>query len=64
MSERSEKSIKGRPRIPRPTQFKEKARARAKALGRKVLWLDKYGLWHTATDRFNTPHWAVETEDV
>lgn len=32
--------------------------------GRKVLWRDDQGFWHAATDRNNTPHYAVETEDV
>lgn len=46
--------------------FKDKAKIRQRAIkeGRKVLWLDDKGYWHAATDRANTPHYAVETEDV
>jgi hypothetical protein len=43
---------------------KVKAIRKAKREGRKVLWKDDKGEWHAATDRFNTPHWATETEDV
>jgi hypothetical protein len=43
---------------------KEKARRWAIKEGRKVLWKDKEGGWHAATDRWNTPKWATETEDL
>lgn len=43
---------------------KAKVRAKAIAAGRKVLWKDHQGHWHAATDRANTPLWAVETEDI
>ena len=48
----------------RASKDKEKAHKAAKKEGRTVLWKDKEGYWHAATDRNNTPGWAVETEDV
>lgn len=44
----------------------DKAKVRAWALreGRKVLWKDEDGKWRAATDRNNTPHFAIETEDI
>lgn len=50
--------------MPRPTQDKIKALKYARRAGRKVLWLDERGYWHASTDRANTPHHAVKTEDV
>lgn len=49
-----------------PHSSKDKARVRkaVQKTGRKVLWLDDKGFWHAATDRANTPHHAVETEDL
>lgn len=46
------------------TKDKEKVRKWAKAQGRKVLWKDARGYWHAATNRDNTPGFAVETEDA
>jgi len=43
---------------------KEKAKKWAIKEGRKVLWKDDKGGWHAATDRRNTPRWAIETEEV
>jgi hypothetical protein len=48
----------------RPTKDKAKALKHARLHERKVLWKDNEGLWHSATDRHNTPGWATETEDV
>lgn len=56
--------MKKKATMPRPTKDKEKARKAAKANGRTVLWQDNDGLWHAATDRYNTPNWATATEDV
>lgn len=50
--------------MPRSTKDKAKALKYAKQSGRKVLWLDDAGNWHASTDRANTPHHAVQTEDV
>lgn len=50
--------------MPRPNKDKEKVRKAAKVSGRTVLWMDEKGLWHAATDRYNTPLWAVETEEA
>lgn len=50
--------------MPRQTKDKSKALAAAKKTGRKVLWLDERGYWHASTNRDNTPHYAVQTEDV
>jgi hypothetical protein len=50
--------------MPRPSKDKKKMREAAIKTGRKVLWKDGQGVWHAATDRDNTPYWAVETEDV
>ncbi len=50
--------------MPSPSKDKSKVLKSAIALGRKVLWKDAKGVWHAATDRFNTPHWATETEDI
>ena len=36
----------------------------AKQHNRKVLWKDDKGNWHAATNRDNTPRWAVEVEDI
>lgn len=52
------------PQMIRNTKDKSKALLAARRVGRKVLWLDKFGYWHAATDRQNTPHYAVQTEDV
>lgn len=50
---------------PKPLRSsKDKALAFAKKDNRKVLWKDKDGNWHAATNRANTPHYAIETEDV
>lgn len=45
---------------------KDKAQVRKWAIkeGHKVLWLDQKGYWHAATNRDNTPAWAVKTEDM
>lgn len=51
-------------RMPSATKDKAKAKANAIKDGRKVLWLDREGKWHSSTDRANTPGWALETEDV
>lgn len=48
----------------RVSKDKEKVKRAAIAAGRHVLWKSSEGLWHAATDRNNTPHDAVETEDV
>lgn len=48
----------------RVSKDKIKVRKHAKRVGRKVLWMDDKGMWHAAIDRNNTPHYAVETEDV
>lgn len=54
----------GEKHVPRPTKFKSKALAVARKLGREVVWKDNKGLWHASTNRDNTPHYAVEIEDV
>jgi len=46
------------------TKDKDKVRKWAIKENRKVLWKDEKGFWHAATNRFNTPHYAVETEDI
>ena len=51
-------------KMPRPSKDKAKVRKAAIATGRKVLWKDEDGVWHAATDRQNTPYYAIETEDV
>jgi len=51
-------------KLPRSTKDKEVIRKWAVKEGRKVLWKDLKGHWHAATDRENTPRWAVETEDL
>lgn len=51
-------------KLPRRTKDKEKVRKWALSVGRKVLWLDRDGYWHAATDRRSTPGYAVETEDL
>lgn len=43
---------------------KNKALKKARSMGRKVIWSDREGVWHCATDRRNTPHWATEAIDV
>lgn len=50
--------------LPRLTKDKARARATAIKYGRKVIWLDDKGFWHCATNRANTPSYAVESEDV
>ncbi len=47
-----------------PITSKDKARKKAVKEGRKVLWKDERGSWQRATNRQNTPLWAVETEDI
>jgi len=51
-------------KLARPSKDKEKIRKWAKSVDRKVLWKDERGFWYAATDRRNTPRWAVETEDL
>lgn len=46
------------------TKDKAKCEKFARIDGRRVLWKDKDGYWHAATDRNNTPDFAVETEDL
>lgn len=43
---------------------KDKAIAKCRKMRRKVIWKDEDGVWHCATDRRNTPHDAIESEDV
>lgn len=50
--------------MPRPTKDKSRIEKYARAVGRKVLWKDKDGYWHAATNRLHTPGYAVETEDL
>lgn len=50
--------------IPRSSKDKEKVRKAAIKAGRKVLWQDDKGIWHAATDRMNTPHHAIATEEL
>lgn len=51
-------------RMPLPTKSKEAMRKKALATGRKVLWLDDKGFWHASTDLQNTPHYAVQVEEL
>jgi len=51
-------------KIPRSSKDKESVRKAAIKYGRKVLWLDEEGKWHAATDRRNTPKFAIKTEDL
>lgn len=50
--------------ITRRIHSKDSARRFAIRDGRKVLWKDEHESWHAATDRRNTPSYAVETEDL
>lgn len=47
-------------------QLKDKAKAikKCREMGRKVIWSNDKGIWHCATNRANTPHYAVETMDI
>lgn len=48
----------------RSTKDIAKARKNAIKAKREVLWLDDQGYWHAATNRANTPHYAIKTEDI